>query len=1333
MYYICKQITESPKWRHLKVYFSGHDVPGEGEHKIVSYIREQRLLPDYDPNTSHCMTGLDADLILLALATHEPNFFILRETVDFMSFFRPNVKKKVQEVKWQVLHISLLREYIEMDMHPVSKRKRPALENGDDDPTIRASDSESGSEDSDSDESVPQNEAVVADPYDGERAIDDFVFIIALCGNDFVPPLPFFDIGVGTLDRLFNCYRKSFNVVGGYICDSAKINFARLKHFFQLLANFEHEFYLEALAEQARRSKRRITTRDDSDYEELDDDDLSKLYSAESPSVALFAGWDKPIAGTAVKSSSSSDPNSKDSFQTKRALEGSAFQNALLYHSALVAKEQGLLDENTPIGSPYPVLPLKETDFRKMYYLNKFSIIPNVGSMEYDKMRNQIVHCYYEALQWIAKYYFHGCPSWGWFYPFHYGPLLSDLANYDVDSIDFELGKPVTPFEQLVCVLPPLSARFLPKCYQNLMLDPNSVLAPFFPKMSELVLDPNGKANPWEHVLLLPFLDTKLLEQEIRTHCTPDKLTHSEITRNTVSKIFVFQYNPAQRQTIASPMPSLFPTINGAPIALASLTWTQPIDVLKHAKMESLRPLMGVVLPTPGYPTLHNLHFSFRRRKVGINIFGSRSKKETLVLDVEAESHVHQPKFSTPYSETTTLFPDYSPPTLLGSSAHLENPFEFWSSKIGGLVYVQWPHLTKAIISGVANADGAVTIDPSGHGLKKTRINFDAEVNNIINSALQSNGLLSQCGLDLTEPPYLIRARLFLGYNINPQDGSQTYVFADANTEHDVWYHPSIMFLNANTLDTQVSPNRAVPIDERFRLGDQVIVTKGLFSGHLATIQKLNADANTADLQVHVAPTAIPKISLDLYSDYVPITTLCRKFNCNVRTLLNLAGGYEISFGKRVGLSLFSSRSHFMPGYTFYVPEDQPSAWRGVDSTRSALNTTSQNNYGTWYFHTRAVMLLDTYVRRFPKIFDFLKSLSSGDTGKMSLKQVLSVNEIADSMKWWQQTDAAKVPTVSIKSAILPADKVEDLLKWTKTVSKNRTTTLQTNADPACFLPVYDRVYGSNTIVSENSKLKTETNNFRPYLTMRVVNIGTNMAPKGAYGTVIACFDSGYVHVLFDEEFVGGSTLDGVCPIGRGALLPASALLPLYPKQPIPKSSFPIFSGETKPQVPEAGDSVPKSSDKAKQKDKTPVEKVFKEKPQHAKVNVEVQKTVVKTTTKVKQSNTKPTGTATADKGKESPVRKQRVKSSTISHEELEALLLSSSAVPNNVSVAKKTSTKTVANDKAKVTKSTTVSALKASATALAAPTEQPQGNAKPKSLNRLKAANTILEEYFKN
>lgn len=82
-YWISHKLSTDPGWKDLKIIISDSSVPGEGEHKIVDWIRRQRSYPEWDPNTEHVIYGLDADLIMLGLATHEPRFRVLREDVFF--------------------------------------------------------------------------------------------------------------------------------------------------------------------------------------------------------------------------------------------------------------------------------------------------------------------------------------------------------------------------------------------------------------------------------------------------------------------------------------------------------------------------------------------------------------------------------------------------------------------------------------------------------------------------------------------------------------------------------------------------------------------------------------------------------------------------------------------------------------------------------------------------------------------------------------------------------------------------------------------------------------------------------------------------------------------------------------------------------------------------------------------------------------------------------------------------------------------------------------------------------------------------------------------------
>lgn len=83
--YIEKSMERKVNWRELQVTFSDSSIPGEGEHKIMDFIRYQKAQESYNIHTRHCLYGIDSDLLLLGLATHEPNFTILREDSEAKS------------------------------------------------------------------------------------------------------------------------------------------------------------------------------------------------------------------------------------------------------------------------------------------------------------------------------------------------------------------------------------------------------------------------------------------------------------------------------------------------------------------------------------------------------------------------------------------------------------------------------------------------------------------------------------------------------------------------------------------------------------------------------------------------------------------------------------------------------------------------------------------------------------------------------------------------------------------------------------------------------------------------------------------------------------------------------------------------------------------------------------------------------------------------------------------------------------------------------------------------------------------------------------------------
>jgi 5'-3' exonuclease len=127
----------------------------------------------------------------------------------------------------------------------------------------------------------------------------------------------------------------------------------------------------------------------------------------------------------------------------------------------------------------------------------------------------QACYKYIEGLIWVAKYYFNDCSSWEWYYPFDHAPFISDLADsfkrFNINGINFKLGKPLNQLEQLLCILPPQSSYLIPKDKKWLMNSVKSPLIHLYPIKFDI--DLLYKDKYWQGIPILPNLELNLVKE----------------------------------------------------------------------------------------------------------------------------------------------------------------------------------------------------------------------------------------------------------------------------------------------------------------------------------------------------------------------------------------------------------------------------------------------------------------------------------------------------------------------------------------------------------------------------------------------------------------------------------------------------------------------------------------------------------------------------------------------------------------------------------------------------------------------------------------------------
>ena len=423
-YFVNKKVSEDSDWQGCEIVLSGHEVPGEGEHKIMEYIRASKSQPGYNPNVRHCLYGLDADLIMLGLLSHDPHFCLLREEVTFGRASKSKASKELEHQNFYLLHLCIVREYLEMEFRKL------------------------------------EEDGALKFPFNLERVIDDFILMAFFVGNDFLPNLPGLHINEGALANMFGIYKKVLPKCEGYINENGVINIPRLRLLLEELSKLELESFENDVSDEkwfaAKQMEKKVDGRNGAKHKTSKGNQLIITSTQRDlwkqkirPYVSKRS--DQPLdLGTELKAedrkfvqdladSMHLEWATKEDDDGRRHLvvsfppklsnddddDDDDDEGNLAAYRVIKSYDKAMVVDATPEDAQKNYEKLyqdKYQGWKTKYYLQKFEEWP---PEKFDQEMVGLCENYVEGLQWVLFYYYRGIASWPWFYRYHYAPLIS--------------------------------------------------------------------------------------------------------------------------------------------------------------------------------------------------------------------------------------------------------------------------------------------------------------------------------------------------------------------------------------------------------------------------------------------------------------------------------------------------------------------------------------------------------------------------------------------------------------------------------------------------------------------------------------------------------------------------------------------------------------------------------------------------------------------------------------------------------------------------------------------------------------------------------------------
>jgi 5'-3' exoribonuclease 1 len=1091
-YFIAKKVSEDLDWQGCEIVLSGHEVPGEGEHKIMEYIRQAKSQPGYDPNVRHCLYGLDADLIMLGLLSHDPHFCLLREEVTF-----GRQKAKSQELEHQnffLMHLCIVREYLELEFQELKD---------------------------------PNNLAGVA--FDMERIIDDFILMAFFVGNDFLPNLPHLHINEGALALMFNVYKKVLPKAGGYINDGGVIDLRRLEMLLVELSDVEYRHFdhenqdaswmkdksiqrEDVMVKTKKKGIPTITTGQKELYQKVkkyvngrsgsDDDELLDMPVSLKAADRSFVEDLARSLHLQSKSIVDDDGNRhlqlsfppRPEMDDEEEEEDEESQNALLrvFKQYDRAKIEDISASEAQMAAKEKY-EKKFTEWKDKYYTTKFE-----WGLENEEELRKLTENYVQGLQWVLYYYYRGVASWPWYYQFHYSPMISDVRKGLGADMNFQLGQPFRPYQQLMGVLPDRSKTIVPQVYHDLMTNPKSPIIDFYPR--EFELDMNGKKMEWEAVVKIPFIDEKRLLSAMATK--DPLLTPAEAGRNDFGVSLKFTYAPEVDYTYPSSLPGIFPDLEHCRVVE---------NIFELPVMDGLEVFVGLMdgvklgaAALAGFPSLHTLPHTGQLAFHGVAVFQQESRNESGIITLRDGE------------EKNTI-------------AHAK-------ARLGKAVHIGYPFLQEGKVSSVSDEMFTYYLaDPEQPATEQNIVQTPHEHRGIEDWKKKANRI---------ESHYSKRLGMIIGdveslVQIDPLVGLRKTELGATVKEYAPMQGIEPDFATQTVVDHVISEDQrfleraAVPIQEEFPAG-----TRAFFLGDMAYGRPLEvtghvADAGSVDkaeIWVSQLATREPEFGLNIAQQaerrnpYTPSYAVAKQLRLHPLVLSKLTSSFNVnSSGLRLNLGLnlkFEAKKLKVLGY-------------------------SRKSANGWEYSPKAVELLSQYMINFPEFIARISANPTGDGWEDTAfypdpqEAKIKMKEIG---QWLKSVETKSFERVPLEAEQLDGDTV---MAIEQAADANTAAAQPTQGKKLSNVP---RVA---LLKPADAEQRTQNQNFR--LGHRVVYVlETGRVPVAMRGTVVGMTRTTrntLLDIVFDSTFMSGTSLNDRCSPFRGSTVPSNAVLNITDKQ----------------------------------------------------------------------------------------------------------------------------------------------------------------------------------------